>query len=50
MDLFMGQLWYQRMKQALLQNGVAVLVLSGYYFDGWDFWTPAWRDTYDKPV
>ena len=35
MDIFFGSLWWQRSKQYLLQNGIAVLALNAYFFDGW---------------
>ena len=41
LDIFFGGIWWQRIKQLLLSNGIAVLVVNPYYFDGWEAWDEA---------
>jgi hypothetical protein len=45
-----GQMWWQRVNQYLLANGIAVVQINVYRGDWWDWPTPAgWRDGADRP-
>jgi hypothetical protein len=52
LDIFFGGLWWQRIKQLLLHNNVAVMVVNPYYFDSWEAWDSVWdaAGSYDPPV
>jgi len=47
-DMLAGAIWFQRQKQYLLANGVAVIVLNTRIFDGWNIDRPSWSDGEDK--
>ena len=49
-DTVAGGIWFQRIKQLLLSNGIAVVVLNPYYFDGWNAYTSVWTHGFDQPV
>ena len=45
--IFFGALWHQRLVQALLSNGIAVMLMNPYTFDGWTSYPAAWDAGYD---
>lgn len=49
LDDFAGGIWFQRIKQLLLSNGIAVAVLNPYIFDGWDAYETVWQHGQDPP-
>lgn len=49
-DMLAGAVWFQRQKQYLLANGVAVLVINPRVFDGWNIDLPSWASGEDKPA
>ena len=48
-DDLAGGLWFQRVKQLLLYNGIAVGVLNPYVFDAWDAYDSQWMHGADPP-
>ena len=42
-DILAGVMWFQRQKQFLLANGIAVMVVNTRVFDGWDIDMPSWK-------
>ena len=48
-DVFVGGLWAQRIKQYLLNNGIAVMDVNNYVDDGWESWKEIWQGGYDPP-
>jgi hypothetical protein len=41
-DMLAGVMWFQRQKQYLLANGVAVVTVNTRLFDGWNIDPPSW--------
>jgi hypothetical protein len=48
-DVFAGELWSQRIKRYLLNNGIAVLEANAFQFDGWEAWRQEYEGSYDPP-
>ena len=48
-DLLAGVMWFQRQKQYLLANGIAVVVANTRLFDGWNIDLASWK-TGEDPV
>ena len=46
-DVFAGGLWSQRLKQYLLNNGIAIVEANNYVTDGWESWDDEWEGGYD---
>ena len=46
-DVFAGGLWSQRLKQYLLNNGIAIVEANNYVSDGWESWDDEWEGGYD---
>jgi hypothetical protein len=45
-----GLMWIQRVKQYLITNGVAVLIINPYMADSWDWDTAQdWHNGVDQP-
>lgn len=51
LNIFFGTLWWQRVKQYAIANGIAVLVVNPFTFDGWESWPAEWANGhgYDPP-
>lgn len=47
-DMLAGAIWFQRQKQYLLANGVAVIVLNTRIFDGWNIDRPVHITIYTR--
>eukprot|EP01048_Picozoa_sp_COSAG05_P011230 COSAG05_NODE_1045_length_6054_cov_5.306969_4_plen_304_part_00 len=48
-DLLAGMVWFQRQKQYLLANGIAVMVVNTRLFDGWNLDVEWWHRGEDAP-
>jgi hypothetical protein len=42
-DLFFGAIWFQRVKQYCLLNGIAVMEVNNFVRDGWESWGDIWN-------
>ena len=42
-DLFFGAIWFQRVKQYCLLNGIAVVEVNNFVRDGWESWGDIWN-------
>ena len=48
-DVFFGAIWFQRVKQYCLLNGIAVMEVNNFVRDGWESWGAIWNGGYDPP-
>jgi hypothetical protein len=48
-DFLAGVMWFQRQKQFLLANGIAVMVANTRTFDGWNIDEPTYKTGEDPP-